>query len=123
MPSARAWVVPSVRREDVTYKQRMPKFIFMKQGYTRVKNVTETDRSNPIMILCFLQVQGSPFCQKAMHHVKGHNREDMQADDDQTIPCIFIMGSSTLCGRLLATFSPHNICQLHLLSISHGIWE
>ncbi len=28
---------------------------------------------------------------------KGHNREDMQADDYQTIPCIFIMGSSTLC--------------------------
>ncbi len=34
---------------------------------------------------------------------KGHNREDMQADDYQTIPCIFIMGSSTTCGRLLAT--------------------
>ncbi len=54
---------------------------------------------------------------------KGHNRKDMQADDYLTIPCIFIMGSNTLCGRFLATFSPHDISQLHLLSISRGIWE
>ena len=34
-----------------------------------------------------------------------------------TIACIFQMVSSTLCGSLLITFSSHNICQLHLLSI------
>ncbi len=44
-----------------------------------------------------------------MNSAKGHNREDMQADDYLTMPCIFIMGSSTLSGRLLATFSTlHN---------------
>ncbi len=28
-----------------------------------------------------------------MREIKGHNREDMRADDYLTIPCIFIMGS------------------------------
>ena len=60
-------------------------------------------------LIWILSIKNHSCCKVSVNGIKGHNREDMQADDYLTIPCIFIMGSNTLCGRLLATFSPHNI--------------